>query len=448
MNNADTASYPPHATVDSNIDYFDYLQRYSALYRILLATPYPTNVMFKQWYRVNLKLVNELDLAPTGQQKSNCWLEVGCHLLVEKNKSIVPCKECLIQCRPLQHDAWDSTTASDIAGFQNDTMGDLEFMITLQDEDYVSSSTTATKAKYYIQIYPKQQQPSSIMAFPLIIGPISLIGLTMQLTSQQQPTLNDQWKQHNMSNTIYHGYRLQDSSFLIIQEDWSLGTPGKMWDSALVLSQMITNKIKHDPDYYQKRRLVDLSAGTGCLGLLVAALYKNIYKDHQHTMPHVTLTDLPDALDLIYQNRSYNHLECYTSVKPLEWGNYQNIQNLLLEGPLHTVIASDVLYRPSTFYSLVQTLIWLSDESKHQVEIYVGYKRRGLALCDEQKFFDLCAQSFDIITVPVIPTVNGTTAAAVKQTNTNPLEGWILNEGGLGSTYKDTGVKIYQLIRK
>ncbi|OAD03074.1 hypothetical protein MUCCIDRAFT_162671 [Mucor lusitanicus CBS 277.49] len=392
-------------------------------------------------------LVNELDLALTGQQKSSCWLEVGCQLLVEKDQSIIPSKECLIQCRPLQHDAWDSTTASDIAGFQNDTVGDLEFMVSLQDEGYDSSSTASNKPKYYVQIYPKQQQSSFIMAFPLMIGPISIAEPTTVQLRSQQPVLNDQWEQHAMSNAIYHGYRLQDSSFLIIQEDWSLGTPGKMWDSALVLSQMITDRIKHNPDYFEKRCLVDLSAGTGCLGLLIAALYKNIYKDHQDTMPHITLTDLPDALNLIYQNRSYNHLEGHTKVKPLEWGNYQDVQNLLLEGPLHTVIASDVLYRPSTFYSLVQTLIWLCDESENQVEIYVGYKRRGLLLCDEQKFFDLCAQSFEIITVSAMPAVNG----AVGQTKISSpalLEGWILNEGGLNAICRDTGVSIYQLIRK
>lgn len=257
MNYADTAVSHASAAV---VDYFDYLQRYSALYRILLATPYSTNVIFKQWNRVNLKLVNELDLALTGQQKSSCWLEVACQLLVEKSKSIVPCKECLIQCRPLQHDAWDSTTASDIAGFQNDSVGDLEFMVSLQDEGYVSSSTACTKTKYYIQIYPKQQQSSSIMALPLMIGPLSLTEPTAQSASQQH-ILDDQWKQQHMSNAIYHGYRLEDSSFLIIQEDWSLGTPGKMWDSALVLSQMITDRIKHDPTYFQKSHLVDLSAG-------------------------------------------------------------------------------------------------------------------------------------------------------------------------------------------
>lgn len=261
MNHADTASYPPQAATDASIDYFDHLQRYSALYRILLATPYSTNVMLKQWYRINLKLVNELDLALTGQQKSSCWLEVGCQLLVEKDQSIIPSKECLIQCRPLQHDAWDSTTASDIAGFQNDTVGDLEFMVSLQDEGYDSSSTASNKPKYYVQIYPKQQQSSFIMAFPLMIGPISIAEPTTVQLRSQQPVLNDQWEQHAMSNAIYHGYRLQDSSFLIIQEDWSLGTPGKMWDSALVLSQMITDRIKHNPDYFEKRCLVDLSAG-------------------------------------------------------------------------------------------------------------------------------------------------------------------------------------------
>lgn len=163
-------------------------------------------------------------------------------------------------------------------------------------------------------------------------------------------------------------------------------------------------------------------------------------------MPRITLTDLPEALDLIYRNRSYNHLEAYTNVRPLEWGSYQEVQNLLSEGPLHTVIASDVLYRPSTFYSLVQTLIWLSDESENQVDIYVGYKRRGLALCEEQKFFDLCAKSFTITTVSAVPVVSH--PVIESKVRTSPLEGWILNGGGLDSMYKDTGVNIYQLIRK
>ncbi|CEP13199.1 hypothetical protein [Parasitella parasitica] len=421
---------------DGDIDYFHHLQRYSALYRILLATPYSTKLTFKQWYRVNLKLVNELDLTMTEQQKGNCWLEVGCHLLVEKNKSIVPCKESSIQCRPLQHDEWDSTTASDIAGFQNDTVGDLEFMVSLHDEGYVSSSTTSPN--YYIQIYPKTQKHPFIMAFPLIIGPV-----TMEESSIHTPTyasINNLWEEPSTSNTIFHGYRLQDSSFLVIREDWSLGTPGKMWDSALVLSQMMTDKISHDPDYFRGGRFIDLSAGTGCLGLLIAALYKNIYRDHKHNMPRITLTDLPEALDLIQQNRSCNHLEGYTSVKSLEWGNYRDVQNLLLEGPIHTVIASDVLYRPSTFPSLVRTLVWLSEQNRHQIEIYVGYKRRGLALQDEKQFFNLCAESFHIITL--------SSAEICIKRNSN-LEGWILTgEGDLDDAYKKTGVNIYQLVCK
>ncbi|KAI8642481.1 putative methyltransferase-domain-containing protein [Parasitella parasitica] len=427
MNHASQALFP----VDVDIDYFQHLQRYSALYRILLATPYSTKLTFKQWYRINLKLVNELDLSMTGQQKGNCWLEVGCQLLMEKNKSIIPCKDSSIQCRPLQHDAWDSTTASDIAGFQNDTVGDLEFMVSLRDEGYVSSSTT--NAKYYIQIYPKPQKYPSIMAFPLMIGPVTMEEPSIHASN------NNSWKEPSTSNAIFHGYQLQDSSFLVIREDWDLGTPGKMWDSALVLSQLMTDKINLDPDYFRGGRFIDLSAGTGCLGLLIAALYKNIYRDHKHNMPLITLTDLPEALDLINQNRSYNHLEGYTSVKPLEWGNYHDAQSLLVEGPIQTVIASDVLYRPSTFSSLVSTLVWLSDENKGQIEIYVGYKRRGLALHDETKFFDLCAESFEIITLSGAET-------CIKRKNN--LEGWISTGGDVNDVYKGTGVNVYKLVRK
>lgn len=256
MNHASQALFP----ADISIDYFHRLQRYSALYRILLAAPYSTKLSYKQWYRINLKLVNELDLSLIEEQKKNCWLEVGCHLLVEKNKKIVPCTDSSIVCRPLKHDEWDSTTASDIAGFQNDAVGDFEFMVSLHDESYVSPSTE--NAKHYIQIYPKAQKRPSIMAFQLMIGPISITESLMHyVTPPPNHTLENKWKEPNTSSAIFHGYRLQDSSYLIIREDWDLGTPGKMWDSALVLSQMMTDKISQDPDYFQGNRLIDLSAG-------------------------------------------------------------------------------------------------------------------------------------------------------------------------------------------
>jgi hypothetical protein len=48
---------------------------------------------------------------------------------------------------------------------------------------------------------------------------------------------------------------------LVIKEKWELGTPGKIWDSALVLSQMFAEMIQINPKKFDKVRILDLSAG-------------------------------------------------------------------------------------------------------------------------------------------------------------------------------------------
>lgn len=152
-------------------------------------------------------------------------------------------------------------------------------------------------------------------------------------------------------------------------------------------------------------------------------------------MPDIIMTDLQEALDLILQNRAYNYLSNYTTVKQLEWGNLQDVQDVLIDGPIDTIIASDVLYKPSSFPKLVQTLDWLSAENRH-IDIYLGYKRRGLSMEDEQSFFDICARRFDI----------------------HHLSSHISSSFSLFKPYqqrdvqldicKEIGVNIYQLVRK
>lgn len=154
-------------------------------------------------------------------------------------------------------------------------------------------------------------------------------------------------------------------------------------------------------------------------------------------MPKITITDLSEALDLIYQNRRLNQLESYTNVRELRWGNYDDAQRILSEGSINTIIASDVLYEPASFSKLVQTLDWLSSDSPlSSVDIFLGYKRRGLSREEEQSFFDICAEKFDIITLHT---------QAENKLITNG--GWIINDG-FSNIFKETGVHIYQLVRK
>ncbi|KAI9361526.1 putative methyltransferase-domain-containing protein, partial [Pilaira anomala] len=397
-------------------EYYSSLQKYSTLYRILLSRPYFTETTFNKWNRIDLKLVNELGLTLTHFQKMNCFLEVNCQLLVERNGQFKTCTEYRIQCRPLQHDAWEFTANSGIAGFHHDAEGDFEYMISTVDEEILLESNE----RCYIQISPLCKSNLLIQAFPLVIGPITI---------KEQSIVNT-WNQDDstvVSQDIYHAYYVEEDVFMLIKENWELGTPGKVWDSALVISQLFSDKIKSDPSQFKHHRILDLSAGTGCVGLLMALLYrKNITN-----LPQITMTDLPEALDLIYQNRAANHLESYTKVQALRWGNYNDVQCLLRDGSINTIIASDVIYEPASFPKLVQTLDWLSESVETKIDIFLGYKRRGLSREDEQSFFDICAEKFVITILP-------------SQSN---HEGWILGSG-FSDIFEETGVNIYQLVRK
>ncbi|RCI02171.1 hypothetical protein CU098_007105 [Rhizopus stolonifer] len=417
-------------------DFYYRLQRHSALYRILLSRPYSSEIHFNQWNRIDLKLVNEFGLTLTNKQKMSCWLEIDCRLLVNKDHRIQTCQDYEVFCRPIQKDGWESTVQSEIAGFQHDTEGNFEYMVVVKDEGLeLSPDALKESHTYFLQISPTRKQEQTIHAFPLMIGPFA-IKETMIPT-----TPNGKWYEPPLSFNIFHAYCLLDQSYLIVKEDWKLGTSGKLWDSALVLSHMFCDKIQKNPFYFKDRRLLDLSAGTGCIGLLLASLLKDMYRDQPDSMPEITMTDLPEALDLIHQNRTYNHLEDYTHIMPLAWGNYEDAKQVLMKGPIHTIIASDVLYEPASFQKLVQTLDWLSTEG--DVDIYLGYKRRGLSLEEELSFFNICSKRFHIRMLC-------SSLYSEQMTNyphvLSQKEGWALNE--FSSMCLDSGVNIYQLVRK
>lgn len=252
----ETLGEHPHKSTEPD-DYYHRLQRYSVLYRILLARPYATHITLNTWHRIDLKLVNELGLTLTGKQRSDCWLQVDCQLLIERQGLIRFCADCHISCRPLQHNAWEMTASSDIAGFQSDTDGHLEYKITMRDEGLGLSPSNA-QTKYFLRICPTDKEQQTVKAFPLVIGPL----YTIEDKVANMPTKeDDMWKEPSLSQDVFHGYSLQDDSFLVIKEDWKLGTPGKMWDSALVLSQLLCDKVHQDPTCFKGKRLLDLSAG-------------------------------------------------------------------------------------------------------------------------------------------------------------------------------------------
>ena len=72
------------------------------------------------------------------------------------------------------------------------------------------------------------------------------------------------------------------------------GTCDRLWPTSLALSKYLCDH----PSLVAGKRVVELGSGTGAVGIICAAL----------GAASVTLTDMPDALDLIQQNVQQNVL--------------------------------------------------------------------------------------------------------------------------------------------
>ncbi|PKC75674.1 hypothetical protein RhiirA1_407444, partial [Rhizophagus irregularis] len=203
----------------------------------------------------------------------------------------------------------------------------------------------------------------------------------------------------------YRGFELSDGKYLIIKELWDAGIPGKVWDSAFIVVQMIEEKIRRNRNLFSGKRILDLSTGTGFVGLYLAARLSTIQSDKSsektdNLKTNIILTDLDYALKLVRGNLELNkHILDFSSkvtvdVDSLRWGDLTKAENF---GVLDYVFASDVVYEPDLFDSLVQTLISVCTPGC--TKIYLGYKKRGLTKEEETRFFDELGNKFQISVV-------------------------------------------------
>ncbi|KAG0171407.1 hypothetical protein DFQ29_008850 [Apophysomyces sp. BC1021] len=443
--------------------FYQLLHKHSALYRIVLAKPYHSEIILGQWYRLDLEVVNELGLPLKGGKACQCVIRLACEVLQDSRSGIIQDTAYRIETRPLQLDEWeaeDGDTAVEWPGFHHSGLGGLEYRLSKIDNGSQHDKTQyLTKAKY-LCVLSTFDSTQTFHTFPLIVGPLKVSD------KEEQVSMNGvAWDADLKSAIMHRGFSLDHYNplmtkrgrFFMIKEGWNEGTPGKMWDSALVLSDMFSSKLSREPGCLRQRHIIDLSAGTGCCGLLIASMCQTLSPDSQ---PRITLTDLPQALDLIRHNKDINIRKALpnVSVERLRWGNDSDAKRVLSKAEADIVIASDVLYEPACFGRLVKTLTYLTTPGK--TVIYLGYKRRGLNDEEEAKFFDLCSVEFHI---HLIQEGQGGSDAVdwekdygymTKSHHGVDGEGWLgsyvqnIKENTSLGGFKDMGVRIYRLVRR
>ncbi|KAI9184398.1 hypothetical protein H9P43_003451 [Blastocladiella emersonii ATCC 22665] len=154
-----------------------------------------------------------------------------------------------------------------------------------------------------------------------------------------------------------------EATVCLIREDWGLGIPGKVWDSAVVLSHALISSTSLPFLAPPPATVLDLSSGTGHLAALL-----------RHRLPspttRVVCTDLPEALPLLRANlASLPNVHCAA----LPWGETT---------PADVLVCSDVLYEREFFAPLAKTIAGCGPRA------VLAYKPRGLSEDEEDVFFE------------------------------------------------------------
>ena len=160
------------------------------------------------------------------------------------------------------------------------------------------------------------------------------------------------------------------------------GTNRRLWPAACVLSTYLS---RH-PEVVQGKRVIELGAGSGAVGLACAALGAS----------HVVLTDCSDALPLIHDNVSRNapHLSADVQVRPCLWGDESHVAALIEDGVYDVVIACEVVYKQnaSVLEALVETQRRLLGPRGVAL---LAYEYRG-ELFDDMAYFDAANSLFEV----------------------------------------------------
>ena len=120
-------------------------------------------------------------------------------------------------------------------------------------------------------------------------------------------------------------------------------------------------------------RIVELGAGTGYVGIWLAKMLRH--------PTEIYITDLEQVLPLIRDNVATHyqphHADTSTTVhvQRLHWGNKEDTNALLADGPIDLVIVSDCVYFPELFELLTTTL---QDICNPTTKVVIGYKCRSL----------------------------------------------------------------------
>jgi predicted nicotinamide N-methyase len=161
-----------------------------------------------------------------------------------------------------------------------------------------------------------------------------------------------------------------------IYQAWFSGELGStVWDSALVLIKYLENVEEFPLNYFRGKRVVELGAGTGAVGIAIGMLGAE-----------AIITDKKELVGLIQRNIEDNFVSHYCKAAELVWG--QDVSQF--NPPVDVIVASDIVSKTysADFQNLVKTFYELSDLN---TRILLAYEKRDPG---DVEFFRMLSKYF------------------------------------------------------
>lgn len=355
---------------------------YSSLYRIHVKNSLPGQIVLGHSYTIEVRLTNEFGLFKSEEIKEFVPIPLKCSIFVIGSP---PPLELKIDpsSRLEVNEKGRSTFRIQIVPTNDKVREGVEVMLELR--------TVGPFSKFIVPViislncYNATTESDSSSSLPLCLhSPLSTSPPTDNSVDENASNLKLRVLGNN--NTPFTSYRLHKigtKNLLIKEIGDRIAT--KVWDCAIIMSHYFEQVVADNPNFFVGKRVIELGSGTGFLGLACWALGSK----------SVTLTDLSSVLPHLVENveicRRFYSDGGELEVSELCWG--QTPLNDMI-GNFDIIIASDVIYELEYFPALLHTINEIATTS--QIEIYLGYRARGIQKSQENEIFTKLEEIFSI----------------------------------------------------